>query len=166
MNLKIFIPSADYPCLAQRVGTIRALSGLAPIKLSYLRLRDQKRNSPQYPQVSCQRLSRLCTKLLKTKRKNILKSLLDLSDNQVLKPWIDKLWSRQIWVISALNPGPFMLFQWHGLLTPLSGAENISNIMSYTCAFPAMTTLIAVNQAFWQHGSTWWDNSTPPATVW
>lgn len=47
MKLKIFIPSADYPCLAQRVGTVRALSGLAPIKLSYLRLRDQK--SPPTP---------------------------------------------------------------------------------------------------------------------
>lgn len=76
-RLEMFIASADNPCLAQKVGTMRALSGLAPIRLSYSRLRDQ-RTPLISPRFNVKGFQSSCTKPLKTKGKDSGKSLLRL----------------------------------------------------------------------------------------
>lgn len=59
---------------------MQALSGLAPIRLSYLRLRDQRRNSPSIPRFNVKG-SLGCARRSQDKRGKILESFFEVSDN-------------------------------------------------------------------------------------
>lgn len=157
--LEIVIP-ADYPCLAQRVGTMRALSGLAPIRLSYLRLRDQRRNSPKHPQVLCQRLTGLFTKSLKTKGKDSGKPLRSRRQSSFRSDCRNPESTESCLLVSIYlshrvkfkRPNTTVINYLGALrLVPMaafSGTHEwswaIVRVMSYTCAFPARTALSAV----------------------